>query len=374
MSNTVIHFGAGALGKGLVIPVLHDSGLSVTVVDADAGLVDFLNKEGQYHMYILDDAKNPVRQIPIKKAFHLIHDQEQLIEALRQTDIVTTSVRRENLPSVAALLAVAWGQKSNNTKLVICCENVENVSSLFRDALLRFAEPQNVENLLQVKIPDTVVDRGCSANPSEPYSVLTESFYEIGVDEKAVPDTGISQIPSIPNLRQCFYRKRFLMNTRADLLSYFAMEYGLRTFGEAVHSQSLQDYLAPYQNNILREALIKEFSMAPSEYENWNSFYLARLQKSDAKSDTRPLNTIARGMWDKLSYKERIFYPVVLCKKHNCNVSAGISLLADIVQIQKKSECLSNTELIEKLKKLWCLDQDGQEIFNQIISLWKERY
>ena len=85
------------------------------------------------------------------------------------------------------------------------------------------------------------------------------------------------------------------MNTRADLLSYFAMEYGLRTFGEAVHSQSLQDYLAPYQNNILREALIKEFSMAPSEYENWNSFYLARLQKSDAKSDTRPLNTIARG-------------------------------------------------------------------------------
>ena len=59
-------------------------------------------------MYILDDAKNPVRQIPIKKAFHLIHDQEQLIEALRQTDIVTTSVRRENLPSVAALLAVAY--------------------------------------------------------------------------------------------------------------------------------------------------------------------------------------------------------------------------------------------------------------------------
>ena len=46
MSNTVIHFGAGALGKGLVIPVLHDSGLSVTVVDADAGLVDFLNKRG----------------------------------------------------------------------------------------------------------------------------------------------------------------------------------------------------------------------------------------------------------------------------------------------------------------------------------------
>ena len=55
MKQTILHFGAGALGKGLVIPVLHESDCQVIVVDADTNLVDFLQKEKAYTMYIPDE-------------------------------------------------------------------------------------------------------------------------------------------------------------------------------------------------------------------------------------------------------------------------------------------------------------------------------
>ncbi len=367
MKQTILHFGAGALGKGLVIPVLHESDCQVIVVDADTNLVDFLQKEKAYTMYIPDDPQTPVRRIPIAAACHL-EDEETILSYLKDIHTVTTAVRRENLDGVARLLVKGWASQDCRHKLVLCCENVEHVSAIFKAALQKAASPETAARIAQIAVPDTVVDRGCSRHPSEPFSVLTESYHEIGVDADAVPDTRIARIPSLKNLRQCFYRKRFLVNTYADLLSYFAIDRQIPTFGAAVRNKDLQAYLAPYMEQIIRPALLTEFSMSESEYAKWHDFYQGRLSRSTPESDARPLDTIARGMWTKLQYEERIFYPIALLARRGIDITAGIRLLADLIRIEQKKEPMTKEQAVEKLTALWGKDETGMEILRQVMQ------
>lgn len=368
MRQTILHFGAGALGKGLVIPVLHESDCQVIVVDADPALIDYLQKEKAYTMYVADDPETPVRRIPVAGACHL-EEEETILSYLKDIDTVTTSVRRENLDGVARLLARGWGSQDCQHKQVICCENVERVSAIFKTALQKAASPETASHIAQIAVPDTVVDRGCSRHPTEAFSVLTESYHEIGVDADTVPDTGIARIPSMENLRQCFYRKRFLVNTYADLLSYFAIDRQIPTFGAAVHNKELQDYLAPYMEHIIRQALLTEFSMTEDEYAKWHDFYLIRLSKTTPDNDTRPLGTIARSMWAKLQYEERIFYPVALLAKRGMDITAGVRLLSDLIRIEQKKESLTREQVTERLTALWGRDETGRSILRQVMQI-----
>ena len=174
MKKMIVHFGAGALGKGLVMPVLHDSGCSVTAVDASGEVVAHLKKHKAYKMKILNDETCPLRQIPVADALLLGEDDDAIVAAIQNVDTVTTSVRRENLGGVARLVYLAWGQDTGTQKAVICCENVEGVSAIF-NGLLQECNDGGLD-LSHIKVPDTIVDRGCGYVPGEPMAVMTEKF------------------------------------------------------------------------------------------------------------------------------------------------------------------------------------------------------
>ncbi|MDR2156562.1 MAG: hypothetical protein LBO81_02110 [Clostridiales Family XIII bacterium] len=356
--KTVVHFGAGALGKGLVIPVLRDSGYKVAVVDANPEVVAYLKEKKKYRMKIASEVSRSERDIDVEDAMLIGGEDARIVACVRKADTVTTSVRRENLGGVAALIRRAWADGSDGDRRVLCCENIENVSRFF-SGLLR----ENGGAPERIKIPDTVVDRGCASDPSDRMSVITEPFFEIGVDAKVLPDTRIRLIPSVENLEKDFMRKRFLMNTFADVVAYFGLMENLAGFGAAVRDAALQARLAPYFN-LIRLALQTAYGMSDEEYARWRSFYMERMGGAD--NGSRPMESIARGIWDKLDYKERIVYPVVLAGRNAYDIGAGTDVVAAIVANEIGRGRMSAPDAKTRCETMWCVDEIGKRIFARV--------
>ncbi|XBS71517.1 hypothetical protein ABK905_11685 [Acerihabitans sp. KWT182] len=125
MNKTVVHFGAGALGRGLIIPSLAAAGYEVIAVDADRDLISRLTAGGGYDLLLTD--KNERRRVPLAAA--MLPEQPALAVALAGAALITTSVRKENLPQVAMAL------KNIAPKTVICCENIEQSGVYFASLL-----------------------------------------------------------------------------------------------------------------------------------------------------------------------------------------------------------------------------------------------
>ena len=53
--NMVVHFGAGALGRGLVVPLLSESGKQVVLAETNETLLTQFNQNNGYTLHIRDE-------------------------------------------------------------------------------------------------------------------------------------------------------------------------------------------------------------------------------------------------------------------------------------------------------------------------------
>ena len=200
----IVHFGCGALGRGLVMPLLYQSKKTLIAVDTNEKILEQIRKDGGYDL-LISDREDPKEHVEVLKALSSITQQEELIEILKNADTVTTSVKRENLKYLVPVILKAWGDDSCRNKAIVCCENVENVGTYFKNLLLEQCDEKQKANVLEIKIPNTIVDRICSMN-SEDMTIVSEEFHELSVDKSVLSDTGIEYINSIDNVEGHFYR------------------------------------------------------------------------------------------------------------------------------------------------------------------------
>lgn len=363
--NLVVHFGAGALGRGFIIPILKESGMKVCLADTNPEIINLLKQDHAYCLSVSDEEPGRQRQrIEIDGVFHSVEDEGRLTAALTRANIVTTSVRKENLIHIAGILAKVWGDGTNEDRMVICCENIEHVSGFFQNLLLEAAEnEEDRQNLSRVRIPDVMVDRGCAVDPEDPLTVHVKKFYEIAVDKKEVDDTGIRLIPSVDNMEACFYRKRFLLNTYVDALSFIALDKGLNTLYDAVSDEELTSRMEPYMAAV-KESLIMGWGMDPADVEHWDRLY--RERNRNTAGNKRTLESIARDMWRKLEYEERFVKPLAVIAEHGCDIGPASKFLAGLVSIEIKRSRMDQTKALGQLKQMWGGRESGQEIFTQV--------
>jgi mannitol-1-phosphate 5-dehydrogenase len=369
----IIHFGAGSLGRGFIVPILTDSNCDVIVVDVNEKLINKLKQTLEYTIYIADEEEGKrERKIKIKGALSSINDIDELKRVLKEVKTVTTSVRKENLVHVAKLISEVWRFDDNETRKVLCCENLENASDYFKKLLFStVSDDKTLEQMKKIVVPDTMVDRGCSASLEDDLLVYTEKFFEIGVDREVLKDTNIKLIPSVDNLKQCFYRKRFLLNTYADSVAFLGLKYNISTLREAICDNRVQKELRPYFD-LVKKSLEVGFGMNTEEIEKWNNFYRNERNKSkdpNVTSNKRALSDIARDMWRKLEREERFIKPLLILKDNNYNIDPGLNLIRDMVESEAKKSNMSKHELINKIKDMWAIDASGEYIFNYISEL-----
>ena len=364
--ETIVHFGAGALGRGLVIPMLVDSEKEVVAVDTNEELLNQLKREKGYRLHISDDRNNPYPFISLKNALDSIKEKEKVIEQVRNANVVTTSVRRQNLKYVAPIIVEAWKKQDCRIKQVICCENVENVGTIFKELLENcMSNKEELINLNQIRVPNTIVDRICAMDSK--YNITSELFRECSVDAKIDPNTGLKNIDSIDNLIGNFYRKRYLMNSYADSVSYCGLGLGFSYLYEATRSEKANEMV---NSSILLyyELLEKKYSISKQESKRWFDLYRKRLSNPYIP---RELNTVARSLWHKLTLTERFVCPLIELKELGIDVTEGLKTIATMIDIDNKvNNCnYSKEQIALKLKDLWTLNETGKLLYNEMVSI-----
>lgn len=356
----VVHFGAGALGRGLVVPLLHDSGCSIILADTNPSLLSVIREQHGYYLDISDADEDRIRNIPIEDIVSPIDDERKLINYLRDVTAVTTSVRRENLKHVARVLAKAWGEEMNEERMVLCCENVEHVGVFFKKLLLEHAQTsQERENLDAIRIPDTIVDRICASGDTIDL-VTSEQFHECSVDQRVVKDTGITLIPAVADITSHFYRKRYLLNTYADTISFLGKGRGFSYVYEVAQHTGINEEVEPYLE-LLKLLLYKKYDISREECDTWSSTYRKRLSNANIP---RKLGTVARNLWAKLTLEERFLCPLVELMRLDIDIKPGLVVIHKILAEANKEECLTVAQLREQLEAIWCINDEGKDIYH----------
>lgn len=298
-----VHFGAGALGRGLVVPRLIDSGWAVTLVDASEPLVDGLRQSGRYPLSVLDGAHAERRDIEVAGVLSLGRDGSAIAVAIAEAELITTSVRKENLPGVLKMIASAWQRFGRaDTVTVLGCENVEHVDRLIRAGLM--AAGLDVATL--PRIPATLVDRICAALPLPSLEIRTEPYAELAVER--LGDGVTLPGPSVEaDIDAAFDRKRYLVNSVADGSAFLGLRRGHAWLAEAAADAAIAELMRP-----LIEALLDHLEFVHGFPREMLDAYLAVSQRRLANpAIPRRLDTVARDILRKLGPTERFMAPLI---------------------------------------------------------------
>ena len=356
MEKLAVHFGGGALGRGLVVPLLEQSGYEVVLVDVNDALLERVRADKGYDI-CLTDAEGGLRtaHVGMLDAISSVHDVDTLRGYLGRASIVTTAVRRENLRHVARSL-VADATEESVGKPVVCAENVEHAGELFGRCLRECATTERQTACAEsIVAPSTMVDRICSATWPEGTLVNTETFHELLVDSKVMPQTGVELIGVTDSIDAAFARKRLLLNTFADASSFLGMQKGLSYLHEAIVDEEVQGELAPYLA-MFDTLLERKYGYRADELASWRERYRTRLSNPLILRD---ISTVARDLWRKLGVEERFAWPLLELLDMGVDVEPGVAVLVDLIG---KSAGEPAGDISRRLEETWGGDERGRRL------------
>ncbi|MBR2180109.1 MAG: mannitol-1-phosphate 5-dehydrogenase [Selenomonadaceae bacterium] len=305
-----VHFGAGNIGRGFIGLLLSKAGYHVTFVDVAAPLVDDINALGKYNVQIF--GKEDKIQVDNVSAINSDKDLDAMINAIVETDIVTTAIGPNILKFIAPNIAKGLTKRleTNQTPLnIIACENMVGGSTVLKNFVY-----ENLSDDVKGKIdkligfPDAAVDRIVPAQKNdEKLLVKVEEFCEWDVDSKGFvgekPD--IKGMTIVDNLSAYIERKLFTVNTGHASIAYLAYQKGIKDIAEAMRDNDIVEMA----RRVWKETgtlLIDKYNFDPEVH--WK--YVETAEKRFANpylSDE--VTRVARGPKRKLGAKDRLVSP-----------------------------------------------------------------
>jgi mannitol-1-phosphate 5-dehydrogenase len=335
MAQTSLHFGAGALGRGLILPLLADAGVEISVADINSDVVDRIRATGGYPVAIFDRGQRDDVFVPVTRAFAIGRDDAALDAFLTEADFVTTSVQVGNLPNVVHRLTRVW-KSSGRARTVVGCENLRKVGRHIKTLF----QAANIDLSEQVLAPDCVVDRICSASPSK-LLIETERYTEWAVE---VPRQFAIKGPTLEeDVDRLFFRKRYLINTLADAVSFLGLRKGHVYLYQAIADEAIIDEVSPLLS-LLRRHLVRVFEFGEREITNYQALSLERLGN---RSIPRRIETVARDPWRKFGPAERFMEPLLAEANAGDDVTMVLKTMRSIIASVEPDRAIRDMKLAQ---------------------------
>lgn len=298
MTPTLLHFGAGAIGRGLVGWAFSELGHQLVFVDADEALVDRLNEAGEYTVRTSDGERTLVRGVRALSAL----DAALVTEAVRTADVISTAVGPHVLPAIAEGIGDGLRSRSGSVN-VLACENSIPNSGVVRASLKeRFGE----EAVREIGFPEVMVDRVVPGGASASLDVLVEPHFEFAVDVSdwrgPVPAGGpITFTEHLPAYR---LRKLWILNGLHALTAYLGIEHGVEYIHEAIEVPAVRRAVEGAGRAIVR--VLGSEGMDEKELELYLEKTIGRFGAAGLRD---PVDRVGRNPLAKLSGDERILAP-----------------------------------------------------------------
>lgn len=375
-----VHFGAGNIGRGFIGELLHNSGFEITFVEVDKKTVDYINKNNNYDVYIINDnyRKEIIDNVC---AVSPITDEAKAIEAIVAADIITTSVCVDNLPKIANTLAKGLKERLNQSKAkvnVMACENAFYATDMLKKALMECKEAVSEADLDAIGcFPNVAVDRIALSTEQDGIRIpQIETSFELVIEKNKLNDPASQPIKGAEyaeNLGMYLERKLYVFNCGHAATAYLGYHKNLPTIFDALNDKEI------YTNVIaaMREAAVmmtKKFPFSMEELETFIQKILKRISLEDLHDE---VIRVGRSPIRKLNNKDRLVGPALLAQEYNLpndHLAAAIAAgyLFDCkddeqaVEIQAFIKENSIEKAVEKYSELTPADA----LFNKVISAY----
>lgn len=314
-----VHFGAGKIGRGFIAELLHDSGYEIVFVDVVDALVDLVNEKHEYSLFLIDHNFEE-KIIDHIEAFSSIKQPEQVIQAICEAEVITTSVMATNLPKIAPLLAKGLKQRLADGKdraTVMACENAMMGTDLLKKAMVDTGIVTETE-LDQIGVyPNTAVDRmvfGGVHNGKE--GIEIGDAFELAVERGKLIDPESKPIKGaeyVDNLEMFLQRKIYMINCGHAISGYFGQVYGFEIVQDALRDPKLQPEI---KAAVLESAaaLEKKYGFSHEDLVQYMETMMLNRFLTPGVAD--PISRVSREPIRKISPNDRIMGPAYLCEAY----------------------------------------------------------
>ncbi|WP_315111194.1 mannitol-1-phosphate 5-dehydrogenase [Clostridium intestinale] len=309
-----IQIGAGNIGRGFIGELLAHSGFEVTFVDANNTVVELINELKNYTVHVLDNEK---RDEKVENVSALNINDEKLMDAILEADIMTTAVGVNILSRIAETLAkgiknrLAKGVEKNLN--IIACENAVGASEVLKEEIFKYLTEEEKETVDKyVGFPNSSVDRivpPVSEKMENPLDVVVENYYEWNVDRNGfrgeIPE--INGMNLTGNLIAYVERKLFTLNTGHAITAYLGNLRGYKTIEESINDNEIYEvvYHAMVESG---DGLVKKYDFDREAHLKYIDKIIARFKNPYLQDD---IKRVGREPIRKLSKGDRLVKPLL---------------------------------------------------------------
>lgn len=372
MKKAII-FGAGQIGRGFIGELCYDSGYFIVFVDIDERIIELLNKEKKYKIFLLGDEKVE-KVIENFKGINL-KDEGKIIDEIVESEIIFTSVGAKNLFTLSEIISKGIKEKyrKNNDFLnIVICENLLFAGEKFKEAILNKGILNDEEkNYIEEKVGfvETVISRMTSPLTDDEKRenmlyVKVEPYKILPVDKRGfkgkIPE--INGFFPVENLYQYEELKLFGHNLSHVTCAYFGFIKGYNYIWQCMEDCEILNLLINVQGEV-KEALLKKYDFKEKEIENYFSDLNKRFHNK-LLGDT--VFRVGRDVLRKIGKNERITGAINLC------LSYGIFPL-NICFVLATALCYNYNLDEEAIKLQKIIDEKGIDfVLNEICEIKDE--
>ncbi len=248
--NTVVHFGAGNIGRGFLGQLYSQSGWETVFVDVVPEVVEALNRRRGYDIEILEETRSVVHVKNVRAVDG--RDLDAVADEIARADLLGTSVGVNALPHIAPALARGLERRARAGAApitIVICENLLNAGAALKQMLEKeIADDAKPYLETSVGFAETVIGRMVPvATPEQrardPLYVGVEAYAVLPIDRRGFfgdpPD--IVGFEYHDGLEAYEERKLFTHNCGHALCAYFGYERGYTYIWEAVNDADLRE-------------------------------------------------------------------------------------------------------------------------------------
>ncbi|PAD22418.1 mannitol-1-phosphate 5-dehydrogenase [Terribacillus saccharophilus] len=324
-----VHIGAGNIGRGFIGALLSHADVHVTFADVNSDIISALKEKQQYKVvYAQEEAHSET--ITGVTGLNSATEEEAVIKAIAEADMVTTAVGPSILPHVAPVIAKGLVQRAKQPKPVhvIACENMIRGSSQLREFVISHIDKQDMENVESyTAFCDAAVDRIVPIQEQQDLlTVQVEPYFEWVVEKKdwqgELPD--IKAITFVDNLEPYIERKLLTVNTGHAAIAYAGYAKGYDTIIDAIKDEEIL--------NLAKQALEETSSLLQEKWgfeeEDLTHYITKILQRYQNPYISDMVTRVGRGPIRKLGPKDRLVYPAQSLLEQGKSAEALLTTIA----------------------------------------------
>lgn len=345
-------YGAGAIGRGYLAPILYQRGHEIYFVEKSKNVLKILNSrdKNNYQTALIENGEQKLKEVRFKEVFEFGNEDKYV----KDMDIVILCVGVNNVSEVA--------QKLTEAKAIVCFENDYNSV----DKIKKLSGNDNV----YFGVPDVIVSNSSQWRlyREDPLCVVAEEGELLFEKGNYVLDEDIKQLSS-NELKEYWACKFYIHNTLHAVLAYLGSEKELKYIHESIADQEINSKMKKVLAGI-RNSLIKKNIVSPE----MASYYIEReLKRFSNPLLVDPISRVAREPVRKLRSHDRLIVPLRLmqeCDECIDGICEIISKVLDYNPPRKNDEIYTLREVIGKqgiLREVSGIDE-SEKVFSKILG------